>query len=177
MVQDKWDAETKKMDALLHTQKWKGQSNFPLEKFLQQHRNYYVSMQSCTAHVRYQLPNYHTMFGYLLDALESQNPPLLAAMANIEEDNGISVKRNDFELAVAYILPKDPVLKRKSNENNKRLQAHISDTNATYFDSKNGIGTSGVHLRWHANPEYKKFIQDHKKEICQWRKEHEVKGK
>ena len=103
------------------------------------------------------------MFGYLLDALESQNPPLLAAMANIEEDNGISVKRNDFELAVAYILPKDPVLKWQSNNNNKISQARISDTNATGFYSRNVIGTSGVHLRWYANPEYKKLSQDHEK--------------
>ena len=42
--QDKLDAEIKKMDTLLHTRKWKGQSNSPLEKYVQQHRNAYVSM-------------------------------------------------------------------------------------------------------------------------------------
>ena len=112
--QDKWYAEIKKMDTLLHTRKWKGQSNFPLEKFVQQHRNAYVSMEACTAHVQYQLPNEHTRVGYFLDALESQHPPLLAAMANIEEYNGDTGRRNNFENAVAYILPKYPVLKRRS---------------------------------------------------------------
>ena len=50
---EKWDAEIKEMDALLHTQKWKGRSIFPLKKFVQQHRNDYVSMQACTAHLQY----------------------------------------------------------------------------------------------------------------------------
>ena len=58
-----------------------------------------------------QLPNDHTRFGYFLDALESQHPPLLATMANIEEDNVIAGKRNDYEIDVAYILLKEPVLK------------------------------------------------------------------
>ena len=119
-----------------------------------------------------QLPKDHTRFGYLLDALESQHPPLLAAMANIEEDNVIAGKRNDYEIAVAYILLKEPVLKQQSNDNNKRVEAQISDTNGTGFGSNNGIGTSSVHLYWHANPEYKKLSQDQKKSLWKWRKEH-----
>ena len=169
--QDKWDAKIKKIDALLHTRKWKGQSNFPLETFVQQHRNAYISMQACTVHVQYQLLNDNTRVGYFLDVLDSQHLPLLSAAGNIEEDNGIAGKRKDFELAVAYILPKDPVLKWQSNNNNKISQARISDTNATGFYSRNVIGTSGVHLRWHANPEYKKLSQDHEKELWQCPKE------
>jgi hypothetical protein len=45
--QDKWEAELKKQDDLLHTREWKGQSNYTLERFVQQHRTAYVSMQSC----------------------------------------------------------------------------------------------------------------------------------
>ena len=151
--QDIWDSEINKMDTLLHTRKWKGQSNLPLEKFVQKHRNAYVSMEACTAHVQYQLPNEHTRVGYFLDALEIQHPPLLSAMTNIEEDNGDTGKRNKFENAVAYIIKKDPVLKRRSTKNNKRTQAQISDTNAIGFGSKTGIGKTGVHLSWHEKPE------------------------
>ena len=42
---DKWEAEIRKQDNLLHTQVWKGQSNFALEGFIPQHRNTFVSMQ------------------------------------------------------------------------------------------------------------------------------------
>ena len=100
--------------------------------------------------MQYQLPNEHTRVGHFLGALESQHLPLLAAMANIEEDNGDTGKRNNFENAVAYILPKKTVLKRRSTENNTISQAQISDTNATGFGSKTGICKTGVHLCWHA---------------------------
>jgi hypothetical protein len=45
--EDKWGMEIKKMDDLLHTRRWKGQSNFLLERHTQQHRNTYVSMTAC----------------------------------------------------------------------------------------------------------------------------------
>jgi hypothetical protein len=34
---DKWEAEIKQQDDLLHNREWKGQSNFTLEKFVSQH--------------------------------------------------------------------------------------------------------------------------------------------
>ena len=37
--QDKWEQELKKQDGLLHTRVWRGQNNFTLERFVQQHRN------------------------------------------------------------------------------------------------------------------------------------------
>ena len=35
---DKWEAEIKKHEQVIHSRIWKGQSNFPLEKFIAQHR-------------------------------------------------------------------------------------------------------------------------------------------
>ena len=48
---DKWGAELKKQDDLLHTYKWKGQSNLLLGTFISQHRNAFASMQQCAIHV------------------------------------------------------------------------------------------------------------------------------
>jgi hypothetical protein len=48
---DKWEAEIKRHEQLLHTREWKGQSNFNLERFIAQHRNAYVSMQAAAKHV------------------------------------------------------------------------------------------------------------------------------
>jgi hypothetical protein len=36
---DKWEAEIKIQESVLHTRIWKGQSNFTLESFISQHRN------------------------------------------------------------------------------------------------------------------------------------------
>ena len=45
--EDKWRAELKIQDDLLHPRKWKGQSNFTMEIFVAQHRNAFVSMTQC----------------------------------------------------------------------------------------------------------------------------------
>ena len=42
---NKWEAELKKQNNLLHTCIWKGQLSFLLEGFIAQHRNIYVSME------------------------------------------------------------------------------------------------------------------------------------
>ena len=57
---DKWEAELKRQDDLLHQCQWKGQNTFPLEGFIGQHRNAFVSMQLCAEHISYQLINKHT---------------------------------------------------------------------------------------------------------------------
>ena len=80
---DKWEAEIRKQDDLLHTCVWKGQSNFPLEGFIAQHRNAFVSMPQCAEHIAYQLPNELTRVGYLLEGIQCSNPGLQAAMASM----------------------------------------------------------------------------------------------
>jgi hypothetical protein len=75
--EDKWEMEIKKMYNLLHTRRWKGQSNFLRERHTQRHRNAYVSMTACAQHVDYQLPNKHTRVGYLIDSIERNDVGLL----------------------------------------------------------------------------------------------------
>ena len=45
--EDKLEAEIKNQYYLTHTKNWTGQRNFTLERFIQQHRNKYILMQSC----------------------------------------------------------------------------------------------------------------------------------
>ena len=70
-------------------------------------------MRVAAAHVDCQLPTEHTRVGYLLDSIESKDAALNAAIASVEEDQGPTGKRNDFESAVSHILPKDPVQRKK----------------------------------------------------------------
>ena len=174
---DKWEAEIKKQSTLLHTRKWKGQSNFMLERFIQQHRNAFVSMQACSMHVAFQLPNEHTRVGFLLDGIENDDAGLQAAIANVEDDNSVNGKRNDFEKASSHLLPKDPVVKKR-NLQVKRGAAEISEMTATAGNQKKeekkggtkvGIGKSGVHLRYHTPDEYDNLSRPQKKELSLWR--------
>ena len=112
----KWEAEIKHQDDLLHTRVWKGQSTFPLEGFIAQHRN---AMQQCVEHVEYQLPNSHTRVSYLLDGIQCSDAGLQAAMASVRTDDGPQGQRNDFESAAMHLLPYDPVVKKHAASGNK----------------------------------------------------------
>jgi hypothetical protein len=175
---DKWEAEIKHQDDLLHTRVWKGQSNFSLEKFIAQHRNAYVSMRQCAQHIAFQLPNEHTRVGYLLDAIQCSDPALQAAMANVSGDDGPNGKRNNFEATASYLLPSCPVAKKRAMSGaNKRNNNEISDVTADVsaaagFGSKPGIGKSGVHFRYYNKDEYRSLSKDQKLELKEWREKH-----
>ena len=122
---DKWEAEIKRQEQLLHTRIWKGQSNFSLENFISQHRNAYVSMQASAEHVQYQRPNEHSRVGFLLEAIHCSDAGLQAAMASIKTDNGPDGMRNNFEATATHLLPYDPVAMDKREELHKFHQSWI----------------------------------------------------
>ena len=164
---DKWEAEFTKQDDLLHTFKWKGQSNFPLERFVAQHRNAYVMMQQASTHVPHQLPDERKRVGFLLDAIESNDASLQAAMASIRADD--TGTRQNFEAAVALILPQDPVAKRKKE---KRKHPEVDGVTAeiSAVGGKPATGKSGVEYRYYTGEEYSKLNKEQKNELREWRK-------
>ena len=169
---DKWQAEIKIKDDLLHTRVWKGQSNFSLEKFIAQHRNAYVSMQQCADHVAFQLPNEHTRVTYLLDAIQCNDAPLQAVMALVRNDTAPGGKMNDFEATASYLLPHDPVSKKRTSAT-KRGVAEISDTTAGDASSTSGgkpaTGKTGVEFRFYERDEYKGLTDEQKEELREHR--------
>ena len=179
--EDKWRAEIKRQETLLHTHKWKGQSNHSLEKFIAQHRNAFVSLTQCAQYVAYQLPNDTTRVTYLLDAIECNDAPLQAAMALVRNDTTPEVgKMNDFESTAAFILPHDPVARKRTSQA-KRPFAEFSDVTTTSGGGapspKSGIGKTGVPLRFHTREEYRSLTSEQKQELKEYRDQREQDGK
>lgn len=173
---DKWQAELLKQDDLIHTRKWKGQSNFSLEKFIGSHRFAYVSMCQCAQHVNFQLPNETTRVTFLLNGIECNDAPLQAAMALVRNDTGPTGMMNDFEATAAFILPHDPVAKKR-NETGKRGPAGANISDVTGDDSgdgettkkKNGIGRTGVEFRFYDRAAYRALSDEQKDELREYR--------
>ena len=169
--QDKWNAELKKQDDLLHTFRWKGQSNFSLDKFIAQHRNAFISMQQSAVHVAFQLPNEYTRVGYLLDAIETSDAALQAAMALVRNDtNPTTGKRSDFEATATCLLPHDPVAKKRNTRGGGERQRGADISSIVTSTIKSGVGSTGVDLRYHKMSEYKKLTPEQKSELHEWRK-------
>lgn len=176
---DKWEDELKAQEEFLKTRVWKGNTNFALEKFTDQHRSAFISMEQCAQHVNYQLPNEHTRVRYLLDAIVCQDAELLAAKAVVKSDKvGPTARRNHFENCVAELLPACPVKKkRKLNDRNNNSTANISALGGNDGGGKDNIkpsiGKTGVHFRYYPKNEYKKLEPAQKKELKEWREKND----
>ena len=180
--EDKWQAELKKQVDLVTNRVWKGQGNFPLERFIAQHRNAYVLLQECALHVPYQLPNQFTRVTNLLDGIQCEFAPLQAAMALVRNDRTVGPpagKMHDFEATASFIIPHDPVAKRRQ-EGKKRGSAEISDTSGnpdhnkpsasvSGVSGKPGRGKTGVELRFYKRDEYRKLTPEQKMELKEYR--------
>jgi hypothetical protein len=95
-------------------------------------------------------------------------------MASVKIDNGPNGMRNDFEAAAAYLLPYDPVAKKRA-VGGKRSGADISSIDADVEEvssttmKKQSMGKTGVHLRYHKISEYKALTDEQRDELREWR--------
>jgi hypothetical protein len=162
---DKWEAELKCQQELMINRVWKGNNNWLLEKFVQMHRNAYLQMQRCAEHVPFQLPNERTRVTHLLNNMQCSDASLQAAMALVKADE--HGRMTDFESAVSYLIPYDPVAKKHAATRSKSGNKLIADVSLT--DGKESIGKTGVHLRYHTPEEYSQLSKDQKEELYEWR--------
>ncbi len=101
-------------------------------------------------------------------------------MASIKINTVPNGKRGDFEAASSHLLPYNPVAKKRHTMTQKRGSAEISDSTGaeiSSFGAKEGIGKSGVHLRYHKPEEYDGLGKAQKDELREWRKTSKGGGK
>ena len=100
----------------------------------------------------------------MLDSIECKDAQLLAAIANVRQDNGPDGMMNNFEKAVAYLIPCCPVV---PNRKKQRMTAQISS-----LEMKKGKGNTGVEFRFYKRQEYMKLTDEQKQELKEYREAH-----
>jgi len=164
---DKWETIQKDKLNWLMSSKWNGRQN-SLEIFTSLHRSAYAQLEEASEYVNFQIPNVHSRVGYLIDNITHNDPDLRAAIASIRLDsNGM---RDDFEGAVACLLPVCPYQKYKRTNGKERSQRNISE-----FSAKAGKGDTGVEYRWYKKPEYEKLNKEQRVELYAWQQSREGK--
>ena len=184
-----WDREVKNMNDFLLTNRWTGTTGFTLHQFLAKHRSSYNSLQRCAEHVAVELPNERTRVGYLLENIDCNDKNVTTALSHIRLDDTVDAAgnpsglRNEFEGAVAFLLPTDPVKKKRGA---KRTPAQISATSGTASADKSdnsGVkkgkkskfkatyGKTGVELRYYKQKEWKKLSKEQQTEVIEHRRE------
>ena len=92
-------------------------------------------MQKCAIHVEFQLPNEYSRVGYLLDAIETNDASLQAAMALVRnDDNPTNGNISNFEAKATCLLPHDPVAKKIQNNPARHNNAEISAIDSTKWN-------------------------------------------
>ena len=162
-----------------------GRPAFTLHGFLAKHRASYNTLQRCAEHVAVELPNERTRVGYILKNIECNDKDVTAALANICQDDNPGGMRQTFESAVAFLLPTDPVKKRRGG---KRAAAQISATVAAATTSqddksvdkdgqqrkkprfKPSTGKTWVEFRYHTHKEFIALSKEQREELISHRK-------
>ena len=126
-------------------------------------------MQQCAIHLKFQLTNEYSRVGYLLDAIETTDASLQAAMALVcNDDNPKNGKQSNFEAISTCLLPHDPIAKKIQN-NPSRRGAGAEISSIDFSKIKSGVGTTGVKLGYHKREEYLKLTTEQKQELHVWR--------
>ena len=163
--EDKWSKKITKNDHLLHNLKWESNGNVTMERFISQHRHAYQQLLVASEYVTHQLPDSYTRVSYSLQAIQTTDPDLYAAIVNIKKDKTDEGMRHDFEAASAYLQESDPVAQRLSGQKRpaaeiSMIEAETGTNNAIVAAFKSGIGKTGVQLRSYAQNECPKWIQE-----------------
>ena len=159
---DKWVSLLRDAKKYISQGKWDGKTSMTLESHVAKIRQYYVDIETAAEHVDEQLPNGRTRVQSFLDSIEGcQDADVAARRAQIAaDDTGMG---QDFEAAVAHILPVDPVKKKKD----KRKSAEISGLGG---DLKSGVGPkTGVEIRYYKNAEFRALTQPQRDELLELR--------
>ena len=116
------------------------------------------------------MPNGHTRVSRLIKSITSKDGAILSAITLIQGDNQ---KRNDFELAADFLLLTASAA--KEIERSYRISALMTsglnaDTSKGNSKKNDGIGSTGVELRYYLRAEYVKLNGKQKSELHEWRK-------
>ena len=162
MSVEKWRGELKRVEGIVTKRVWKGDGTETLEEFFALHRNCNTTMDNGNDIVEgYVSPEERRKVERALDAIKSKDPTLLAAIANIRQDDNPDGMMNNFEKAVAYLIPACPVApNRKTNKS----MAHIANV-----ELKTGRGKSGVEFRFYTDKEYRRLSEEQKLELRKYR--------
>ena len=162
----KYRAIHKKRMNLLQGIKWNGRS-YPLESHVSNHRQAVDDLTECSNHITVAVPDPSQRVEYLIDSIACSDTALQAAIGLVRANT--NNMRNDFEAAASTLIEVDPYRKSQRSGGGGR--------NATIaaIDFGAGRGSTGVDLRWHPKPEFKKLSDEQRDELVTWMRTSEGK--
>ncbi len=178
-----FEASCEKHLKWLMTNTWSGPQDGPLDAYINKHRRQYEQyLLSAKASGAQQYEGV-TRVGWMLNGIKSLDPNIIVRKQTIRDDD--AGKRVDFESAAVYLSKCEYEGKNDSRKRKKAMEkeADISSVNGggggndglgsdSYQKNLNfngSRGKTGVELRWHSKPQFKRLPEPQRKELLEWR--------
>ena len=173
MSEERWREELKRQETITTTRRWKGNSNYSLEKHGAVHRNAKITQYNASLGPARgsQGPEERKFCERFIDSIHCNDPTLLAALANVRKDDGPDGMMNNFEKMLAYLIPCCPVARSRKSSSSNNMQVQISS-----FEMKKGKGSTGVEFRFYSDKEYQQLSPAQRKELKEHRDAQGKKG-
>ena len=128
MSEERWREELKRQETITTTRRWKGNSNYSLEKHGAVHRNAKITQYNASiGPVKgCQVPEERKFCERFIDSIYCNDPTLLAALANVRKDDGPDGMMNNFEKMLAYLIPCCPVAKSRKGSTSNNIKVQVS---------------------------------------------------
>ena len=88
---------------------------------------------------------------------------MISGLAGV--DNNDPGKRDYFEACLAYLIPMDPMARKKAKADFKNWIGGVVTAVSICPELKKGKGESGVELSWHKNRDFCQFFQPQNDEL------------
>ena len=94
----------------------------------------------------------------MIDAIKCNDPGVVAALSHIRIDDVLDGMLNNFDAAVTFLLPTDPIQMKQKSSGDKRPISEVAPV-----EMNQGIETTGIELRYHVFSEYFQVKDEQKK--------------
>jgi hypothetical protein len=102
-----YDQLVKEAENVLKNQQWSGTTSATLSQHMGLHWKAFITLSECAEHIPVEVPNDCAHVTYLLDSFTTIDPPVLAAIAAVCQDD--ANKRVNFENVFTFLAPTCPV--------------------------------------------------------------------
>jgi hypothetical protein len=119
-----WDCLMKDANKALMTSTWSGTTSVTLLQHMGTHHKAWISLTECAKHIPVDVPNDKARVTYLMDLIKTSDPPVLAAVAAICQDD--MDKRVNFTNLFVYLVPACPVTTKAAKKTRVAFEATVA---------------------------------------------------
>ena len=159
-----WEDEIARINLIIPTTVWKGTGPITLTMHYNTHKDLNELVRTCGIHVTDpNLPLEQQNVYNLIRSISITSPEILVALSMICFNPSLQYS---LDKTVAWLISSDP----KKKYSKKQTTDNIGDV-----EVMNGIGETGVHLRFHTSSGYERLSGTQRAEFHNWR--HSSAGK